>query len=91
MAAGCGGCPAGAAAVDGPGDLGPRPGGHDLSAGGDVMDQVAASAWQAATGKPAESKREAYHLRDTIWQPPVALGVTTRTHPNAIRRCRVYT
>ena len=43
MAAGCGGCPAGAVAVDGPGDLGPRPGGHDLSAGGDVMDQVAAA------------------------------------------------
>ena len=47
MAAGCGGCPAGAVAVDGPGDLGPRPGGHDLSAGGDVMDQVAASARSA--------------------------------------------
>ena len=39
--------PAGAVAVDGPGDLGPRPGGHDLSAGGDVMDQVAACARSA--------------------------------------------
>ena len=44
--AGLGG-PAGAVAVDGHGDLGPRPGGHDLSAGGDVMDQVAACARSA--------------------------------------------